>query len=55
VANIYEPEFDEPRDRRGFRALRARVGQHAGAKRLGTSLSEVPAGEAAYPYHLHLG
>jgi uncharacterized cupin superfamily protein len=55
VANVFEPEFDEPRDHPGFRALRARVGQRAGAERLGASVWEVPAGEAAYPYHLHLG
>ena len=55
MANIHEPEFDEPRDHPGFRALRARVGQQVGAERLGASIWEVPAGEAAYPYHLHLG
>ena len=55
MVSIYEPEFDEARDHPGFRALRARVGKQAGAMRLGASIWEVPAGEAAYPYHLHLG
>jgi uncharacterized cupin superfamily protein len=55
VANVNDPEFDETRDHPGFRALRARVGKRAGAERLGASIWEVPAGEAAYPYHLHLG
>jgi len=55
VVNVYEPEFDEPRDHPGFRALRARIGQQAGAERLGASVWEIPPGEAAYPYHLHLG
>ena len=55
MPNINEPAFDEPRDHPGFRALRARVGKHAGAERLGASIWEVPPGEAAYPYHLHLG
>ena len=55
MANIHDPEFDEPRDHPGFRALRARVGKQVGAERLGASIWEVPAGEAAYPYHLHLG
>jgi uncharacterized cupin superfamily protein len=55
VANIRDPEFDEQRDHPGFRALRARIGQQSGAERLGASIWEVPAGEAAYPYHLHLG
>jgi uncharacterized cupin superfamily protein len=55
VANIYEPEYDEEREQPGFRARRARVGLEAGAERLGLSVWELPAGEAAYPYHHHLG
>jgi uncharacterized cupin superfamily protein len=55
VANVFEPEFDEPRDHPGFRARRARVGRQIGAERLGVSLWEIDPGEAAYPYHLHLG
>ena len=55
MANFFRPEFDEARDHPGFRASRARVGKQAGAERLGASIWEVPAGEAAYPYHLHLG
>jgi uncharacterized cupin superfamily protein len=54
MANINDPLFDEPREHPGFRALRARVSRHAGSERLGMSLWEVPAGEAAYPYHHHL-
>jgi uncharacterized cupin superfamily protein len=53
VPNINRPLFDEPREHEGFRALRARVGRQAGSERLGLSLWEVPAGEAAYPYHFH--
>lgn len=55
MANINDPEFNESRDHPGFRARRARVGRQVGAARLGASVWEVPAGEAAYPYHLHLG
>jgi uncharacterized cupin superfamily protein len=55
VTNLHDPEFDEPRDQPGFRARRARIGQQLGAERIGASLWEIPAGEAAYPYHLHLG
>ncbi len=55
MANIYEPEYDEVREQPGFRARRARVGLEAGAERLGLSVWELPAGEAAYPYHHHLG
>jgi uncharacterized cupin superfamily protein len=53
VPNINDPDFDEPREHDGYRALRARISRQAGAERLGMSLWEVPAGEAAYPYHFH--
>ncbi len=52
--NIREPEFDEPRDADGFRALRASIGHQLGTERVGLSLWELPPGEAAYPYHFHL-
>ena len=52
--NIENPDFDEPRDREGFRAKRAAVGRQAGAVKLGASVWELPPGEAAYPYHFHL-
>jgi len=52
--NIEKPNFDEPREREGFRAQRARISRQAGAERLGLSLWEVPPGQAAYPYHAHL-
>jgi uncharacterized cupin superfamily protein len=54
MANIHKPEFDETRDREGFRALRARIGRQMGTRDLGASLWEIPPGEAAYPYHYHL-
>jgi uncharacterized cupin superfamily protein len=53
MANINDPQFDEPRDYPGFRCRRARLGRQAGSERLGLSLWELPAGEAAYPYHFH--
>jgi uncharacterized cupin superfamily protein len=55
IPNIYEPDYDEPREQPGFRAQRARVSRQAGSERLGLSVWEVPPGEAAYPYHHHLG
>jgi len=55
VAHINDPLFDEPREYPGFRCARARIGRQAGSDRLGLSLWEVPPGEAAYPYHHHLG
>lgn len=54
MPNIYDPDFDELRDRDGFRARRARIGYALCSERLGISLWELPAGEAAYPYHVHL-
>lgn len=54
VPNINHPEFDEPRDHDGFRARRARLGYQLGSERLGASLWELPANQAAYPYHYHL-
>lgn len=55
MANLYEPDFDEPREREGFRARRARIGHQLKTERIGVSLWEIPAGEKAYPYHFHLG
>ena len=55
MANVFKPDFDEHRDHDGFRAKRARIGRQLGAQRLGGSVWELPPGEAAYPYHAHLG
>jgi uncharacterized cupin superfamily protein len=55
MVNIEHPQYDEPRTRKGFTCSRARLSRQAGAERLGLSLWEVPPGEAAYPYHAHLG
>jgi uncharacterized cupin superfamily protein len=55
VPNIEDPLFDEPREQEGFRALRSRLGRQAGSERLGLSLWELAPGQAAYPYHHHLG
>jgi uncharacterized cupin superfamily protein len=55
MPNLYRPNFDEPRRHPGFNCDRARVGRQAGCERLGASLWSIPPGEAAYPYHLHLG
>jgi uncharacterized cupin superfamily protein len=54
VPNINHPEFDEPREHEGFGARRARLGHQLGSERVGASLWELPAGQAAYPYHYHL-
>ena len=54
MANIYDPDFDEPREHEGFRARRARLGHQLASERVGLSLWEVEPGQAAYPYHFHL-
>ena len=53
MPNINDPHFDQIREHEGFLARRANVGRQAGAERLGLSLWELPAGQAAYPYHFH--
>ena len=55
VANLNDPGFDEHREHPGFQCRRARLGRQVGAERLGLSLWEIPPGQAAYPYHYHLG
>jgi uncharacterized cupin superfamily protein len=55
TASIEHPHFDEPRDHPGFACRRARLGRQAGTEKLGLSLWELPAGQAAYPYHWHVG
>jgi uncharacterized cupin superfamily protein len=54
VTNINDPVYDELREHPGFCCRRARLSRQAGSDRLGLSLWELPAGEAAYPYHYHL-
>jgi uncharacterized cupin superfamily protein len=54
MPNINDPIYDEPREHPGFLARRARVSRQAGSERLGLSQWELPAGQAAYPYHHHL-
>jgi uncharacterized cupin superfamily protein len=53
-ASITDPVFDEVREHPGFNCLRARLGRQAGSEKLSMSLWDLPAGEAAYPYHFHL-
>jgi uncharacterized cupin superfamily protein len=53
MANVLEPEFDAERDEPPFRWRRAKLAQQAGARELGASLFEVPAGAATFPLHAH--
>lgn len=52
--NVFDPSFDVEQGQQGYSWRRARIGRQAGAERLGASLFELPSGEAAFPYHLHL-
>ena len=53
MANVLKPEFDAERDEPPFRWRRAKLGRQAGARELGASLFEVPAGSATFPLHAH--
>ena len=53
MPNIYDPSFEDAERPPGFRARRARVGYELGTELIGCSVWELPAGEAAYPYHFH--
>ncbi len=53
MTNIYDANFEDRDAPPGFRARRARIGYELGTELIGTSLWELPPGEAAYPYHFH--
>ena len=55
TASIVNPDFDELREHEGFTCRRARLGRQVGGEKIGLSLFELPPGQAAYPYHFHLG
>jgi uncharacterized cupin superfamily protein len=51
MPNIHEHDFEPGERPAGFGARRARIGYELATELIGCSLWEVPAGEAAYPYH----
>jgi uncharacterized cupin superfamily protein len=51
--NIFEPEFDDAKDREGFSYKRSRIGRQAGGQKLGASVYEIEPGSAPFPYHWH--
>jgi uncharacterized cupin superfamily protein len=54
--NIASPEFVyEADDPEGFRAGQFRFGGEVGAQRLGTTVYELPPGQAICPYHYEYG
>ena len=54
--NISSPEFTyDESDPDGFRSGMARLGPDLGAKKLGTTVYELPPGQAVCPYHYEYG
>jgi uncharacterized cupin superfamily protein len=53
VTNIHRATFEPDERPDGFRSRRARIGYELGCELVGCSLFELPAGQAAYPYHFH--
>jgi uncharacterized cupin superfamily protein len=53
IFNLYGNDWDEPRDREGWRIKEAFVGHHIGGALIGASLSEIEPGSKHWPYHTH--
>jgi uncharacterized cupin superfamily protein len=54
--SISDPSFTyDPEDAEGFRAGMLRFGSDLGAERTGTTVYELPPGEAVCPYHYEYG
>ena len=54
--NIAAPAFSyDPEDAEGFRAGMFRLGKDLGAKETGTTVYELPPGQAVCPYHYEYG
>ena len=53
IANLYADEWDEERDREGWRIKEAFIGERIAAELLGASMSEVEPGNKLWPYHTH--
>jgi uncharacterized cupin superfamily protein len=53
IFNLYGENWDEPRDREGWRIKEAFVGHHIGGELIGASMSEIEPGSKHWPYHTH--
>ncbi len=53
IFNLYGDEWDETRDREGWRIKEAFVGHHIGGALIGASMCEVEPGNKLWPYHTH--
>src|SRR5215204_768902 len=51
--NLNSDEWDATRDREGWRAKGALVGQRIGGELIGATMSEVEPGDKLWPYHTH--
>jgi uncharacterized cupin superfamily protein len=53
IFNLNSDEWDGTRDREGWRARAASVGERIGGELLGATMSEVDPGDKLWPYHTH--
>jgi uncharacterized cupin superfamily protein len=53
IFNLYGDEWDETRDREGWRIKEAFVGHRIGGELIGASMSEVEPGCKLWPFHTH--
>ena len=53
IFNLYGDDWDETRDREGWRIKEAFVGHHIGGFLIGASMAEVEPGNKLWPYHTH--
>jgi uncharacterized cupin superfamily protein len=53
IFNLYADEWDETRDRDGWRMKEVFVGHRIGSSLLGGSMCEVEPGNKMWPYHTH--
>ena len=53
VFNLHGDQWDEPREREGWRIKEAFVGNHIGGELIGASMAEVGPGNKLWPYHTH--
>lgn len=55
IVNLYGDEWDDERERPGWRWKRAAVGKRIGATKMGASLYELEPGQKTFPYHYEYG
>jgi uncharacterized cupin superfamily protein len=53
IFNLHGDEWDETRDREGWRIKEAFVGPRIGGELIGASMSEIEPGNKLWPFHTH--